>query len=239
LRGNLRLANRSSGARAPKAFRDALLSGVTGLLKAGRAQTDSGRRFTRSSLIAHLRERDQDALTTMEKQTAEWCLRWKAGDDVTDDVSEFLAEWLPDSFGVDIGNEDVVNYLAEDEEGAPTDLVDAPTNAYEFKGGTIDVSSVHAVKGETHTATLLLETFFYGYDVHRILSQLKGKLATGRETERVQESLKVAFVACSRPTHMLAIAIHADTVGFRNARKQIADADLSELEELWEVVDLR
>jgi hypothetical protein len=239
LRGNLHSASLSDDFGSPKAFRSALLAGVVGLLKAGNAETDTGRRFTKTSLLAHLREHDEGALITLERQSAAWCLRWNVGEDVTDEVSEFFADWLPASFDIDVNDEDVVDYLTEDEEAAPADPADGTANGYVLDGGIIDVSSVHAVKGETHTATLMLETFYYGYDMHRILPNLKGQAATGREAKRVKESLKIALVACSRPTHLLAAAIHADTLGFCNARKHVTDADLTELVELWEIVDLR
>ncbi len=133
---------------------------------------------------------------------------------------------LVDSFGVDMNSDEVVDYLsAEDEETHP-DPAEDPKKGYVFDGGVIDVSSVHAVKGETHTATLLLETFYYGYDMHRILPYLKGQAATGKEAKRIKESLKVALVSCSRPTHLLGAAIHADTIGYRNARMQLTDADV-------------
>lgn len=239
LRGNLRTANLLGDLGSPKAFRDALLAGIVGLLRAGNAKTDTGRQFTKRNLLAHLREHDEGALIMLERQTAAWCLRWKAGEDVTDEIAEFLAEWLPASFDIDVNDEDVVYYLTEDEEASPTGPVCGTANGYEFDGGIIDVSSVHAVKGETHTATLILETFFHGYDMHRILPYLKGQAATGKETKRVKETLKVTHVACSRPTHLLVAAIHADTSGSRNVRNQITDADLSKLTELWEIVDLR
>lgn len=108
-----------------------------------------------------------------------------------------------------------------------------------FDGGAIEISSVHAVKGETHTATLYLDTFYYGYDVHRILPFLNGILPTGKEQSRVKESMKVAFVGCSRPTHLLCVAIHADTAGLKNGRNTVTEADLTELSAKWEVIDLR
>jgi hypothetical protein len=175
----------------------------------------------------------------LERQIARWCLHWKNGEDVTDEVSDFLANWLPASFQVDVDDKGVISYLTEDEEVMSTDPADGATNGYVFDGGIINVSSVHAVKGETHTATLMLETFYHGYDMHRILPFLKGQAATGQEAKRVQESLKVAFVACSRPTHLVVIAIHGDTTGYRNVCRQVRRADLSELAELWDIVDLR
>ena len=239
LRGNLHSPDQSSDFGSPKAFKNALLAGIVGLLKVDNAETDTGRRFTKTSLLAHLREHDEGALISLERQSAAWCLRWKAGEDVMDEISDFLTDWLPASFDIDVHDEDVVKYLTEDEEAAPAGPADGTATGYVFDGGIIDVSSVHAVKGETHTATLMLETFYSGYDLHRILPYLKGQEATGREAKRVKESLKVALVACSRPTHLLAAAIHADTLGFSNARKKITDADLAELADLWEIVDLR
>lgn len=239
LKGNLHSASLSGCFGSPKAFRNALLIGIVGLLKAGGAETDTGRRFTRTSLLAHLREGEENAHVTLQRQIAQWCLHWRKGENVTDDVSEFLADWLPASFGVDVNDDDVVSYLTEDEKTAPPDPSDSVTNGYVFEDGIIDVSSVHAVKSETHTATLLLETFYNGYDMHRILPHLKGQEATGREAKRIKESLKVAFVACSRPTHLLAVAIHAETTGFRNTTRLLTHNDLSELAGLWEILDLR
>jgi len=159
LKGNLFSASLSSGFGSPKAFRNALLTGIVGLLKAGGAKTAAGRGFTKTSLLAHLREHDEDALVTLERESAQWCLRWKNGEDMTNEVSEFLTDWLPASFKVNVDNADVVEYLSEDEEAAPADPADIAANGYVFDDDVIEISSVHAVKGETHTATLMLETF--------------------------------------------------------------------------------
>jgi hypothetical protein len=37
----------------------------------------------------------------------------------------------------------------------------------------------------------------------------------------------------------MAVAIHGETTDFRNAHRKITDADLAELTELWDIVDLR
>ena len=239
LKGILSTANSPKEFGSPKAFRTALMAGIVGLLKAGEAKTSQGRRFTMSSLLHYLIEEEEKAAMVLERQSAEWCLHWGSGEDVFEEVSAFLSDWLPSSFNVDIENGKVISYLNDDDEFTPLETCKGTPDGYCFDGGIIDVSSVHAVKGETHTATLLLETFYNGYDIHRILPYLKGQAPTGREGVRVKESLKVSFVACSRPTHLLGIAIHADTTGFRKKRKQVTDGDLSELEELWEIVDLR
>jgi len=239
LRGNLSSANVPEEFGSPRSFRRALLAGIVGLLEVGGVKTSTGRRFTTDSILSHLREHEEGASIALMKQCAEWCLKWRSGDELGEEVSAFLSEWLPALFDVDVEDADVKEYLTADEEAAPVGVDAGMSNDYSFDGGIINVSSVHGVKGETHTATLLLETFYYDYDIHRILPFLKGQPVAGQEPTRVKESLKVAFVACSRPTHLLAVAIHADTKGNRDADRQVTDEDLDALGRLWEIVDLR
>ena len=76
----------------------------------------------------------------------------------------------------------------------------------------IRLGSIHSVKGETHTATLVLE--FYYYDHH--LSQLKPWLFGTRsgglkgskfEGERMLGRMKLHYVAMTRPSHLLCLAM--------------------------------
>ena len=84
-----------------------------------------------------------------------------------------------------------------------------------FRDGdiTIEVGTVHSVKGETHTATLYLETYYKKTDSQRLLPFLKGdyppKLVS--KAEHI-ENLKIAHVAMSRPTHLLAFACCKDSI---------------------------
>lgn len=74
----------------------------------------------------------------------------------------------------------------------------------------IDVSTIHKVKGETHTATLVLETFNRTYDLKQLLSLLKGK--TIKNSTMVDSKKKLLYVAMSRPTHLLCLAINKEHV---------------------------
>lgn len=60
-------------------------------------------------------------------------------------------------------------------------------------GFNIVVSTIHKVKGETHTATLVLETFKGGYDIFQLLNLLKGKKKGGLEAKK-----KLIYVAMTR-----------------------------------------
>ncbi len=75
----------------------------------------------------------------------------------------------------------------------------------------IDVDTVYKVKGETHTATLYLETeTMNGSDLKRIMPLFVGKKMVGK-SELYEKSRRVAYVGMSRPTHMLCVAMQVKT----------------------------
>jgi hypothetical protein len=72
----------------------------------------------------------------------------------------------------------------------------------------IRVGSIHSVKGETHTATLVLDTFFHDHHLRALRPWLLGQRAgQGDEGPRMCSRLKQHYVAFTRPTHLLAIAM--------------------------------
>lgn len=104
----------------------------------------------------------------------------------------------------------------------------------------IEVASIHAVKGETHDATLVLETFHYAYDLKELLPLIAGsanppKRRGGRTPKppgvRQLDRARSVFVAASRPRYLLAFAAHVE---------HAAAHELSAIgAEGWTVLDLR
>lgn len=85
----------------------------------------------------------------------------------------------------------------------------------------VKIGSIHSVKGETHLATLVLDTHFDGSHLLRIKDWLTGSkagLAAGARKERVRTSLKQHYVAVTRPSHLLCIAMR---------RNSLTDAELA------------
>ncbi len=75
----------------------------------------------------------------------------------------------------------------------------------------IRVGSIHSVKGETHTATLVLETYYRGHHLSRLKPWLLGANVGGTGQNRtVTSSLRQHYVAFTRPTHLLCIAMRDD-----------------------------
>ena len=97
--------------------------------------------------------------------------------------------------------------------------ISAPTNHYKEGELEIEITSVHAVKGQTHCATLYLESYFQkdgngvnakSYESQRLKDQFLGTQMQSNVGDRVKQSAKMAYVGFSRPTDLLCIAVHKD-----------------------------
>ena len=97
-----------------------------------------------------------------------------------------------------------------------------------IRGRRIEFDTIHGVKGETHDATLYLETDRQGAsDLNRILPYYGiGKL---RSSPLFDYSRKLAYVGMSRPKKLLCVAMQAKTYEKSNG---VFDDD-------WEIIDLR
>ena len=116
------------------------------------------------------------------------------------------------------------------------DVADGNQNEQNFEYGNIykeddieiEIATVHAVKGETHAATLYLETFFNKYyESERLKEQFKGNAYRGTDDDTLK-SLKVVYVGMSRPRYLLCVAIQKD---------RFHKMDCQELRDIWDVIE--
>jgi hypothetical protein len=87
----------------------------------------------------------------------------------------------------------------------------------------IKLGSIHSVKGETHTATLVLDSFFHSHHLSElkpwVLGTKYGGSITNKKGKPVWEGarmlgrLKLHYVAMTRPTHLLCLAMRKDAFG--------------------------
>ncbi|MCP5560242.1 MAG: UvrD-helicase domain-containing protein [Verrucomicrobiaceae bacterium] len=84
------------------------------------------------------------------------------------------------------------------------------------RGVTAEISlwfdSIHGVKGETHAATLVLETFARTHDLKSLLPILTGNQKATNLTSTAFEHCKRLFVGVTRPTDLLCLAIFSEHV---------------------------
>jgi hypothetical protein len=95
---------------------------------------------------------------------------------------------------------------------------------------TIDVrmSSIHAVKGETHFAALVVETFYYNHALKSLLPWLLGErqgsqAPSGGKPVGIRElrRLRMNYVALTRSTHIVCLAVPANALGVAAERESI------------------
>lgn len=199
---------------SPSAFRNALLRGICqALTVAGIQHPSTNRAFTRNTLLMWLRDTNEPAHQELLTMLGKWCLESECCHcrprEIRDQVATYLRKhWgelkAPTDFNEFVLNEDIVLQ----ESGQPSD------NLFHDGDITVEIGTVHSAKGETHTATLYLETYYKKKtDSQRLLPFLKGEYPQGLviKPEHI-ENLKIAHVAMSRPTNLLAFACSKDSI---------------------------
>ena len=72
----------------------------------------------------------------------------------------------------------------------------------------IHLGSIHSIKGQTHLATLILDTYWHDRFMERMLPWLDGASTNGSGAgSRDSKRLKLTYVAMTRPSHMVCLAI--------------------------------
>lgn len=95
----------------------------------------------------------------------------------------------------------------------------------------VRLGSIHSVKGETHTASLVLDTFYHAHHLSELKPWLLGTATgQGREKVRMQGRLRLHYVGMTRPAYLLCLAMRRDAL--------TAD-DIEKLKsQNWHVTDL-
>ncbi|MFW9612572.1 MAG: hypothetical protein ACMV17_01725, partial [Macellibacteroides fermentans] len=108
----------------------------------------------------------------------------------------------------------------------------------------IEVATVHSVKGQTHCATMYVETDYYEYETQKLTAiKKKATKKTGEELKpnplfkqrqnyeytRQKEAVKMMYVGFSRPTHLLCFAALKENVETQLGCFQSAG---------WEIIDM-
>ncbi len=99
---------------------------------------------------------------------------------------------------------------------------------------SIRLGSIHQVKGQTHFATMLLSTFQNDHSSEKIFPWLTGEKSSGNgEGVRNLSKLKQSYVALTRPTHLVAVAVRNSAIdGCRAKAMEMLQAHG------WEIKDL-
>ena len=122
--------------------------------------------------------------------------------------------------GCRLSGQEVTEFLTWNESASGAVLTPSTVarrdNIYRYKMDErevkIKVGSIHSVKGQTHTATLVLETFWHAHNLKSLLPWLCGSKSGGQTANpQLACRLKLHYVAMTRPTHLLCCAMKVDS----------------------------
>ena len=94
----------------------------------------------------------------------------------------------------------------------------------------IAVGSIHSVKGQTHTATLVLESFWNDHNLESLKEWIldPSRQWKSKDGVRRKSRLKLHYVAMTRPTHLLCLAMK------RSSFEEDGNLDLEQIRMLEE-----
>jgi hypothetical protein len=101
----------------------------------------------------------------------------------------------------------------------------------------VRVGSIHSVKGETHTATLILDTYYRKHHLETLKPWLvRKKSGGGSENNTLHLRLRQHYVAMTRPSHLVCLAMredcltNADVAALQNCGWRVARVNTGGLE---------
>jgi DNA helicase II / ATP-dependent DNA helicase PcrA len=207
----------------PKEFRNRLLTAILDILHIeGIKQPGVNRHFTKSSFFDFLDKQFPNLKTKFETRMAWFHMMVNKSpaklEQIHQKACKFLTGFIGEVFIAELKYSG--KRFIEDNEVENVELIPGTTpNVFyseipELKHIPIHVGTVHSVKGETHTATLYLETFYYGKTCgEQLIEQIKGvPFVNNGKQKRKAQCIKVAHVGLSRPTDLLCFAMNKKLV---------------------------
>jgi len=201
--------------RTMSSIEDSICSALLRILREEALSNPEGLTYSKARMRRFLREDRVDYWPTFQAQVYEWCTDVLGGQGTA--ALEKMQSALPKfllQFGGKVDKSSA--FISNRSEGPPTTIRktdNVAANFFKRDGVTVEISSVHRVKGETHTATLYMETFYHrgaggNYESERLAGQLTGNALPANPHNLVVQSAKMVYVGFSRPTHLLCFAVH-------------------------------
>lgn len=215
-------------------IRKNILNALLKVLRLESVLDDKGRYYTKRKLITQLRENvTGDFYEKFNQLIYNTSIEIIKGheDSAFQLVKDFIPELLA-IFGKSISSSSEfinatiqTNETTEEEENTGLDN----PNIIELDGVQVEIGTVHSSKGQTHTCTLYLETYYQGdYESARLAGQYRGQEFPATENRTYhQQSAVMSYVGLSRPTHLLCVAVHRDRFN-----EHLTDIDTS----IWNII---
>lgn len=222
------------GKEGVKEYRTNLTSAVVIALDVCGMRDEKGRKFNATSLMRYLRDKVPGKDVELKSKIARWIMPLANNEKQT--IATEMKQYLKDSLLTYLPSwpcaQEQFDQFFNIEKESETDVqIARVSNIYhdETTNVDIEVASVHAVKGETHLATLYLETADHGSTESQVLKRaLEGEqyVKSGKKESRIS---RIMYVGMSRPKHLLCYAIHRDHYATLDAEKVKSNWEVREI----------
>jgi superfamily I DNA/RNA helicase len=203
-----------------------IISATTQMLQLSDCKDKNGKYFTKNMFLKFLNEKDEPLSINFLKNLALWIKQiHESGDDsdiqkIKEDFLEYFKDKIAPLF--ESFDEKKVKDFVENE---TIEKVSDIPKVIEENDIEIEVSTVHSVKGETHLATLFLETYNLGRNGKNGCESEKLKCLfcekeKMKDLSSNKERQKIAYVAMSRPSHLLCVAVNEGHLGCNNCTEE-------------------
>ncbi|MHB1347163.1 MAG: UvrD-helicase domain-containing protein [Candidatus Humimicrobiaceae bacterium] len=207
-----------------------ILNALLRILRYENILDENNNNYTKKKLLFILKERNKEQYEKLRLLLYQWSINIIRGKktDVYPELKNYISEFVG-IFGKSIdksrtfietpsNNDQVVgSYKNSENKG---------NNIYKKDGINIEITTIHSIKGQTHTATLYLETFYEReYESERLAEQFKGNNFNNTGIYS-RQTTKMAYVGLSRPNYLLCLAVH------KNRFKENVFRDK------WEIIDI-
>ena len=222
-----------------ESVRKNILNALLKILRLENVSDENDRVYTKRKLLNFFKTLENNEYETLKLNLYKWSIEIVRGKN--QEAIIFIREYIPSFLAVFQKTITTsIDFINGESEINPVDIEDeSQLNTFDSDGINIDIGTVHSAKGQTHTATLYLETFYnrgYGnYESERLRNQLKGENIVDTLNsniggkDKIRQTSKMAYVGFSRPTHLLCIAIH----------KERYDSVLSDInDEEWDIIEI-
>lgn len=218
-----------------KFYFDKIIEAFCYILNLKEYRENKGRRYsTKTSFLKEYQGKNEEKYRIFRHGASCWIADILINKNIIEQVRKYILEEFCPLWEIETSLTNLTSFLngkVEKDLLSETDIKRAnvykDTNDVEF-----DIATIHSVKGETHIATLYLETSYYGKcESQYILPQLKKEpFSGGKATTRIQEALKVSYVGMSRPQYLLCFAV----------KKEHVENDIEQLNinngGMWEII---
>lgn len=228
LRDHLRYFAKKNNSLNP--IRKNILNAFLKVLRIENIKDKNDRYYTIREFTNYLRDKKDnfEKYNELKLKLFEWCFAIKKGENVYDELKTYIQSFLLDIFPAISFSQETKDFINLSKfptiEHRSTDTSCEKDNFFEGNDVKVKIGTVHSVKGETHTATLYMETFYERgdhYESKRLRPQINGekvlssdKYMSSKDFTKnlIKKSAKITYVGFSRPTHLLCFAVHKERI---------------------------